>query len=135
MEIRFHGHRILLDNGLYQGSRTLEALNRQPFRFDARKISAVVLSHAHIDHSGLLPKLVVDGFSGQIWCTVPTQDLLYQMLPDSGRIRESEAERRNRRPDRADEQKIEPVYTDADALVACAQARPVPLATSRIILQ
>lgn len=129
MELRFDGHRVLLDCGLFQGSRTLEVLNRDPFRFDASKISAVILSHAHIDHSGLLPKLVGDGFTGRIWCTAPTHDLLYQMLPDSGRIQESEAERRNRRADRADEEPIVPIYTEADALVACAQAHPVALET------
>lgn len=127
MELRHGDQTILIDCGLFQGSRTLEVLNREPFAFDARKISAVLLTHAHIDHSGLLPKLVAEGFSGPIWCTPATRDLLFHMLPDAGRIQESEALRRNRRKDRADEQPVEPIYTEADALAAHAQARIVDL--------
>jgi metallo-beta-lactamase family protein len=105
----------MIDCGLFQGSRTLEALNREPFAF------------AHIDHSGLLPKLVAEGYAGPIWCTAPTRDLLHYMLPDAGRIQEYEAERRNRRADRADEAPVEPIYTEADAQTAVAQARTLAL--------
>lgn len=125
MEIRYGEHGILVDCGLFQGTRTLETLNYEPFSFDVRTISAVVLTHAHIDHSGLLPKLVAAGYSGPIFCTAPTRDLLYHMLPDSGRIQEYEAERRNRRSDRAGEAEIEPIYTEADALAAFDQAHPI----------
>ena len=103
MELEHDGRAILIECGLFQGPRTLETLNREPFSFDARKIAAVVLTHAHIDHSGLLPKLVAEGFRGPIYATAQTHDLLYHMLPDAGRIQESEAERRNRRKDRKDE--------------------------------
>jgi metallo-beta-lactamase family protein len=126
-ELRCGDQRILIDCGLFQGSRTLETLNREPFDFDLSAISAVVLTHAHIDHSGLLPKLVAAGFTGPIWCTAATRDLLYYMLPDAGRIQEFEAERRNRRADRADETPFEPIYTEADALSAYEQAHAVDM--------
>lgn len=118
MEVRTGERSILVDCGLFQGTRTLETLNYQPFRFDVARISAVILTHAHIDHSGLLPKLVAEGFAGPVYCTAATKDLLYHMLPDAGRIQEYEAERRNRRRDRADEDPVTPVYTEADALAA-----------------
>jgi metallo-beta-lactamase family protein len=127
MEFRCNGKRILVDCGLFQGSRTLETLNRSDFAFDAAKIDAAILTHAHIDHSGLLPKLVADGFAGQIWCTAPTADLLEFMLADAGRIQEGEAARRNRRKDRADQPEIQPIYTEQDAMAAWRQTRPVDL--------
>lgn len=127
MELRVGDQRILIDCGLFQGSRTLETLNREPFDFQVSEIAAVILTHAHIDHSGLLPKLVAEGFRGRIWCTASTRDLLYHMLPDAGRIQEFEAARRNRRADRADEPPFEPIYTEADALAAYDQAHPVDM--------
>jgi metallo-beta-lactamase family protein len=129
MEVRIGKRRILVDCGLFQGSRTLEALNREPFPFDAASLDAVIVTHAHIDHSGLLPKLVRDGYAGLIWCTAPTQDLLAHMLPDAGRIQESEAERRNRRADRIDEELVDPIYTEADSIAAWQQCRATPLDT------
>lgn len=127
MELTFGEHTVLVDCGLFQGTRTLETLNREPFAFAAASLSGVILTHAHIDHSGLLPKLVAAGYSGPIFCTAATRDLLYHMLPDAGRIQEGEAERRNRRADRADEQPIEPIYTEADALAAYEQAHAIGL--------
>ncbi|WBX83071.1 MBL fold metallo-hydrolase [Sphingosinicella microcystinivorans] len=127
MELRVGKRRLLVDCGLFQGSRTLEALNAEGFAFDAARLDAVILTHAHIDHSGLLPRLVREGSAGPIWCTGPTRDLLDHMLPDAGRIQESDVERRNRRADRADEPEVEPIYTEADAKQAAALARPVAL--------
>lgn len=127
MEFRYGSRRVLVDCGLFQGSRTLETLNRGSFTFDPAKIDAVILTHAHIDHSGLLPRLVAEGFTGDIWCTAPTADLLEFMLADAGRIQEAEAGRRNRRRDRADQPEIEPIYTEEDAMAAWRQARAVPL--------
>lgn len=127
MELLCGERRILIDCGLFQGTRTIETLNREPFTFNVGALSAVILTHAHIDHSGLLPKLVAAGYSGPIFCTSATRDLLYHMLPDAGRIQEYEAERRNRRADRADEPAIEPIYTEADALAALEQARAIGL--------
>jgi metallo-beta-lactamase family protein len=126
MEFSHGDSRILVDCGLYQGSRSLEELNRAPPDYDPRKIDAVVLTHAHIDHSGLLPRLVAGGFDGPIWCTQETADLLEFMLADAGRIQEYEAERRNRRRDRAGDEPIAPLYTEADALAAWNQSRPMP---------
>lgn len=127
MEFRHDGKRLLVDCGLFQGSRTLEALNRGPFAFAARHVDAVILTHAHIDHSGLLPRLVADGFDGEIWCTAPTSDLLEYMLADGGRIQEIDAARRNRRRDRADQPPFEPLYTEEDGLAAWRQSKAVDL--------
>ena len=122
-EFAFGDRRILVDCGLYQGSRSLEALNREPFAFDPRRIDGVVVTHAHIDHSGLLPRLVAEGYEGPIWCTAATLDLLEVMLRDAARIQEQDVERRNRRADRADERPIEPIYTvdDAERVIELAQ--------------
>ncbi|ARS26251.1 MBL fold metallo-hydrolase [Sphingomonas sp. KC8] len=125
MEVAHGGRSILVDCGLFQGSRSLEHLNHQPFRFSPDKIDAVILTHAHIDHSGLLPRLAADGFSGPIWCTEATRDLLVYMLADAARIQESDAAHRNHRADRADEPEIAPLYTEADAERAIALIEPV----------
>ncbi|WP_447952810.1 MBL fold metallo-hydrolase [Sphingopyxis chilensis] len=127
MEYCHDGKRLLVDCGLFQGSRTLEALNRSPFAFTAKHVDAVILTHAHIDHSGLLPRLVANGFDGDIWCTAPTSDLLEYMLADGGRIQESDAARRNRRRDRAGQPLFEPLYTEEDGLAAWRQSKTVEL--------
>ena len=126
-EVAIGRQRVLVDCGLFQGPRTLEALNREPFAFEARGLEAVLLSHAHLDHSGLLPKLTAMGFRGPIWCTPGTADLLRIMLPDAAKIQEQDAERRNRRADRADEPAFEPLYTYDDAERAMALLRTVEL--------
>jgi metallo-beta-lactamase family protein len=127
MELGLGGVSILIDCGLFQGSRTLETLNHGAFSFDPQQIDTVILTHAHIDHCGLLPKLVAQGYDRQIWCTRATADLLEYMLADAGRIQESEAERRNRRRDRAGDERFEPLYTEQDALRAWRLCRPVEL--------
>lgn len=126
-EVAFGRRRILVDCGLFQGPRTLEALNWGSFSFEPKGIDAVLLTHAHLDHSGLLPRLVAAGFHGPIWCTVPTGDLLGEMLPDAARIQEQEAERRNRRADRADDPPVEPLYTSDDAVRALQLVRSADL--------
>ncbi|TXC69162.1 MBL fold metallo-hydrolase [Sphingorhabdus soli] len=123
-----HGEQsILVDCGMFQGSRSLEMLNTATFEFDPARIKAVILTHAHIDHSGMLPKLVAQGFKGAIWCTQPTRDLLEFMLADAGRIQEADVARRNRRRDRAGEVPFDPIYTEQDALDAWRLCKAVPL--------
>lgn len=100
---------LLVDCGLFQGPRSLEALNFSGFDFEPAELDAVLLTHAHLDHSGLLPRLTAQGFSGPIWCTPATAELLGPMLRDSARLNEQDTARRNRRPDRADEPPIEPL--------------------------
>lgn len=119
------GARILVDCGLFQGSRSLEALNQRGFDFDPKEIDAVILTHAHIDHSGLLPRLVKEGFRGDIWCTAETSDLLEFMLADAGRIQENETQRRNHRRDRAGEDPFVPIYTEEDGIKAWRASCPV----------
>lgn len=88
--------RVLLDCGLFQGLKELRLRNWQSLPFDVKSLDAVLLSHAHIDHSGALPLLVRQGFRGTIYCTSGTADLLRVMLPDTARLQEEEAERANR---------------------------------------
>lgn len=125
MLFSWHSRKILVDCGMFQGSRTLEHLNYEDFSFSPNEIDAVLLTHAHIDHSGLLPKLVKDGFNGAIFCTHGTRDLLEFMLADSGRIHEAEALRKNRRRDRDYAQIIEPLYTEIDAMKAWEKCREI----------
>lgn len=129
MEFVAGGKHILVDCGLFQGSRSLEALNLGEFAFDPRRIEAVVLTHAHIDHCGLLPKLAAEGFTGAIWCTPATSELLQFMLADAGRIQQMDAQRHNRRRDRAGQDAFEPLYTEQDALAAWRLCKPIDLNT------
>jgi len=112
------GSRLLLDCGLFQGRREESRAINAEWPVDPASVDAVVLSHAHIDHSGLLPKLWKDGFRGPIHCTHATHDLCELMLRDSGHIQESDAEYINRRNQRKgrDEPVIEPLYNEDDAV-------------------
>jgi metallo-beta-lactamase family protein len=127
MELAAGGKRFLIDCGLFQGSRSLEELNFKPLGFDPAQIDGLLLTHAHIDHCGLIPRLVAEGFTGPIWCTEPTRDLLGFTLPDSGRIQEYEAERKNRRNSQRGMKLIEPLYTEQDANRAVQFCRLVDL--------
>lgn len=120
-----HGD-ILIDCGLFQGSKTEKELNYRPFPFATEKIAAVILSHAHIDHAGLLPKLVKHGFSGPIHATLATTDLAGVMLPDSAHIQEIEVEQFNRRAARRDRGSVTPIYTGADAAACLDRFRSHP---------
>lgn len=112
------GGKFLVDCGLFQGSKSLRALNYAPFPFAAKEIDFLVLSHAHVDHSGLIPKLVKAGFKGPVYTTSGTRDLLTYMLPDSGYIHETEVKRLNRRNLRRGQHPVEPIYTRAEAVAA-----------------
>ncbi len=117
--------RLLVDCGLFQGSKTLKALNYGAFPFRPADITAVLLTHAHIDHSGLLPKLVRNGFRGPIMATRGTIDLCSYMLPDSGSIQESEVATLNRRNAPCGRAGVTPIYTQADAVASLSSFRPV----------
>ena len=106
---------FLVDCGMHQGGDKEEALNSAPFPFDPRAIDFLLLTHAHIDHSGLIPRLVREGFSGPIYATSATCDLAEIMLLDSAHIQESEAEWRDRKARRAGQGVEEPLYTQEDA--------------------
>ena len=118
-------HNILLDCGQFQGGKAQDAMNAEPFPFDPAEIETVILSHAHIDHCGRLPLLVKRGFSGRIYCTDATADLLQVMLRDSGYIHEKEAEWQNRKNERAGRPLIEPLYTAQDAERTLQYVQPV----------
>lgn len=117
--------RVLVDCGLFQGPKTVKALNYAAFPFRPDTIDAVLLTHAHIDHSGLLPKLIRDGFDGPILATQGTIDLCSYMLPDAGSIQESEVAQLNRRNTARGRAEVTPIYTQADAVAALRAFRPV----------
>ena len=119
--------RVLVDCGLFQGPKTLKALNYQPFPFDPKGIDAVLLTHVHIDHSGLLPKLALAGFGGPILATRGTIELCSVLLPDAGAIQEMEVEALNRRRRRRGEGDLQPIFTRGDADRTMSQFQAVAM--------
>ncbi|GAB4322711.1 MAG: MBL fold metallo-hydrolase [Candidatus Sumerlaeia bacterium] len=109
------GRRVLLDCGLYQGRRRDTYERNWNFPFDPAAVDAVILSHAHIDHSGALPNLVKRGFQGSVHCTQATADLCAVMLRDSGHVQEMDAQYASKRRAKHGEPPVEPLYTVADA--------------------
>jgi metallo-beta-lactamase family protein len=118
------GQRILLDCGLFQGFKTLRERNWAPLAVEPRSIDAVVLSHAHLDHSGWLPGLVRDGFEGPIHCSQATRDLAEVLLLDSAHLQEEDARRANRKGFSRHAPAL-PLYTVADAKRAIARLTPM----------
>lgn len=118
-------HKFLLDCGQFQGSDDMDELNAKEFDFDPAEIEFLILSHAHIDHSGRIPLLVKRGFKGKIYCTDATADLLTVMLKDSASIHARETEWKNRKNQRAGKPLVEPLYTMKDAEAALDQVVPV----------
>jgi metallo-beta-lactamase family protein len=116
--------RALLDCGLFQGLKELRLRNWAPPPLDPRTLGAVILSHAHIDHSGYLPRLCRDGFTGPIYCTPGTHDLLQVMLPDAAHLQEEEAAFANRHRTSKHDPAL-PLYTIADGERALAQVKRV----------
>ncbi|OSZ78600.1 MBL fold metallo-hydrolase [Chitinophagaceae bacterium IBVUCB1] len=110
------GKKILLDCGLFQGmGRDTDRLNTE-WGFEPKELTHVIISHGHIDHIGLLPKLVKDGYKGKIFCTIATASLMRIMLLDSARIQEADVRHVNKRRKQQGRELIEPLYTEDDAL-------------------
>lgn len=121
------GRKVLVDCGLFQGYKQLRLRNRAPLSVDPRKIDAVVLTHAHLDHSGYLPLLVKNGFVGKVYCSEATRDLCAILLPDSGHLQEEEAKYANRRGYSKHSPAL-PLYTVADAEQALTHFAPIDFA-------
>ena len=134
--------RFIVDCGMFQGSKEIRNLNEHDFLFNPADLDFMLLTHAHIDHSGLIPKLVKSGFSNKIFATKATVELCRIMLPDSGHIQEMEIEWRNRKRARKGQPPMEPLYTSFDAVncLSLFQAvnyreefKPVPEITVRFL--
>lgn len=120
------GKRFLVDCGLHQGSMEEELLNERPFDYNPEEIDFMLLTHAHIDHSGRIPKLYKDGFKGPLYATEATCELCSIMLPDSGHIQETENEIRNKKRKRAGKKEmLDPLYTAQDAVDSMEIFKPI----------
>ena len=119
------GKKFLVDCGMYQGSKELEIENYQPFAYNPAEIDFMLLTHAHIDHSGRIPKLYLEGFKGPIYAHKATCDLCGIMLPDSGHIQEMETEWKNRKRIRKGEKPRDPLYTAEEAAKCLKIFEPV----------
>lgn len=118
---------VLIDCGMFQGSKTLKALNYAPFPFKPNEIDAVLLTHAHVDHSGLIPKLYKAGYQREIFATPDTVRLCGVLLPDAGAIQEMEVEQLNRRRRRFGEDDLEPIFSARDARDSLGLFRSTPM--------
>jgi metallo-beta-lactamase family protein len=116
--LKVNGHNILLDCGLYHGPRKEAFERNRNFPFDITEIDVLIVSHAHIDHTGNIPTLVKQGYQGPIWATAATRDLCAIMLRDSAYIQESDVKYVNKRRARQGKTLFEPLYTQEDALEA-----------------
>ena len=124
--IETNNHKILIDCGMFQGSKRIREHNYDPFNFTPSEIDCILITHAHIDHCGLLPKLYHEGFKGTIYATKATCDLASIMLPDSAHIQQSDTETFNRKGQRCGEKPIQPLYTLDDAAACLKHFSPVP---------
>ena len=140
--LEINGHKLLLECGLFQGRRKLAYEINRHFHFEADEVDAVILSHAHIDHSGNLPHLVKNGYQGPIFTTPASAHLANILLMDSGHIHESDATYVNKKRKRRGEPLIEPLYTQEDAAMVaqCFSAvpydqsfKPIPGVTARLV--
>ena len=119
------GKKFLVDCGLYQGQAKDELKNEEPFLFNLKEVDFVLLTHAHIDHSGRIPKLYKEGYRNPIIATKATCDLCAIMLPDSGHIQEMEAEWKNKKRKRKGEKEIPPIYTAEEAAKSLQVFKPI----------
>ena len=110
------GKKFIVDCGMYQGKAEVEMENYSPFEYNPAEIDFMLLTHAHIDHSGRIPKLYNEGFKGPIYAQKATCDLCGIMLPDSGHIQEMEAQWKNKKRERKGEKPLPPLYTAEDAI-------------------
>lgn len=123
-------HRILVDCGLFQGFKALRLKNWAPFPVEPRDIEAVILTHAHLDHSGYLPLLVKNGFRRSIFCSHATTDLCAILLPDAGYLQEKDAEYANRHGFSKHKPAL-PLYTEEDARTVLTHLAPIPFEQDR----
>ncbi|HSB82610.1 MAG TPA: MBL fold metallo-hydrolase [Candidatus Methylomirabilis sp.] len=121
--LEFDGTHLLLDCGLYQGRRKDASERNRHLPYDPRQVNSMILSHAHIDHSGNIPTLVKQGFQGNIICTPATRDLCSVMLRDAAHIQEADADFMNRKHRDQLEEPVVPLYTEADVLHALQHFR------------
>ena len=124
--IEANNARFAVDCGMHQGNSEIEKRNLTTSLYRAEKLDFILITHAHIDHSGLLPRMVREKFTGPVFCTEPTADLLSIMLQDSAHIQEMEAEWANRKRARYGNAPVEPLYTTDDALAITRQLRSKP---------
>jgi metallo-beta-lactamase family protein len=122
--------RVLVDAGLFQGPKELRLRNRAPFAVDPATLDAVVLTHAHIDHTGALPLLGRAGLRARVFCTAATRDLSGLLLPDSGRLQEEEARYANRKGYSKHAPAAAPLYTEEDAVAVLPRLSPVAYGAS-----
>ena len=122
--LQFGSRRVLVDCGLFQGLKELRLRNWEEFPVPPESLDAVVLTHAHLDHVGYLPRLVAQGYRGRVFCTAGTQDLCRLVLPDSARIQEEDARQANRHGYSKHDPAL-PLYTEPDAFRALTQFQPV----------
>jgi metallo-beta-lactamase family protein len=118
------GHKILVDCGLFQGLKELRLRNWEPLPIDPSELSGAVLTHAHLDHTGYLPRLVADGYHGRVFCTPGTADLCKLVLPDSARLQEEDARDANRLRYSRHSPAL-PLYRESDAFRALSQLQPL----------
>ena len=118
------GRKILIDCGLFQGLKELRLRNWEPLPVDPSDLSAAVLTHAHLDHTGYLPRLVANGYHGRVLCTAGTADLCKLILPDSARLQEEEAREANRMHYSRHNPAL-PLYRESDAFRALSQLQPI----------
>src|SRR5450759_2949217 len=128
------GTRVMVDAGLFQGLKELRLRNWEDLSVPASSVDTVVLTHAHLDHCGYLPRLVAQGFRGRVFCTQGTQDLCKIVLPDAGRLQEEDANYANRHNFSKHKPAL-PLYSEVDAFRAvsqlqpCGYNRPMPVAS------
>jgi metallo-beta-lactamase family protein len=125
--------RVLVDAGLFQGAKELRLRNRAPLPVPPSSLTAVVLTHAHVDHTGALPLLGREGYRGPVYCTPATRDLAGLLLPDSGRLQEEEARYANRKGYSKHAPDAKPLYSEDDALAVLPRLSPVPYGEERAI--